>query len=262
MVFYCFGFPTAWALWIVSKGALSYKLISLFFMGTLIMRSAGCILNDIADKKFDIYVERTKNRPLTSGEITTKQAITLCLLLLLSALWIVLQLPLICFFYACIALLITFIYPFCKRFIEAPQCILGFAFSMGIPIAVFALHGSFNVPIVLLFILNFAWIVAYDTQYALMDREDDLKIGIKSTAILFGHHERIIICMLQIFFHGVFIYIGLYLNYTFLFYFFWACATLVLIYQHHLLNNKNYSVAFNSNIFYGGLMWLAICFGQ
>ncbi|TAL61908.1 MAG: 4-hydroxybenzoate octaprenyltransferase, partial [Legionella sp.] len=128
-------FPTAWALWFANKGMPSLRLLFLFFMGTVFMRAAGCVMNDIADRNVDKHVMRTQNRPLTSGEIHLFEAIAVLFCLLCAALMVLMLLPSQCFFWAILALAITFVYPFCKRFINAPQMVLGLAFSMGIPMA-------------------------------------------------------------------------------------------------------------------------------
>ena len=253
--------PTAWALWIANQGHPSLKLLIYFSLGTVLMRSAGCIMNDITDRHIDIHVKRTCRRPLTTGELGLFDAFSLLILLLLAALYIVLQLPMICFYYALADLAITILYPFCKRFFQAPQLILGLAFSMGIPMAYAASRVPIDTTMVLLFILNFAWIVSYDTMYAMADREDDLRIGVKSTAVLFAQHARIFVLSLQLFFHLLWIYLAYRMSHSNLFYIFWAGALCVLIYQQKLMGQKNpqdYLKAFSMSVWYGLLMWCAL----
>ncbi len=253
--------PTAWALWITNQGPPSLKLLLYFLLGTILMRSAGCIMNDIADRRIDIHVKRTCKRPLTTGELGLFEALLLLGALLLGALYIVLQLPVICFYYACVALLITFIYPFCKRFIQAPQLVLGLAFSMGIPMAYAASGVPIDTTMILLFVLNFAWIVAYDTLYAMADREDDLRIGVKSTAVLFAQNDRLFILSLQVFFHLLWLYLAYRIHVAYLFYVCWVCAIVILYYQQKLILQRNaaaYLKGFSMNVGYGLMMWCAL----
>lgn len=253
--------PTAWALWIANQGAPSAALLIYFLLGTFFMRAAGCIMNDIADRHIDKHVKRTCMRPLTTGEVSLFEALILIAVLLFAAWLIVLQLPVVCFYYALLALVITAIYPFCKRFLQAPQLVLGLAFSMGIPMAYAASGVSFNVTMLLLFILNFAWIVAYDTMYAMADKEDDLRIGVKSTAIFFAEYDRLIIMLLQVLFHAIWLYLALILQYSRWFYGCWFAAIFILVYQQQLISQRNAKAsfsAFSTNIWYGLLMWAAL----
>ena len=253
--------PTAWALWIANHGAPTLKLAIYFLLGTIFMRAAGCVINDIADRHIDKHVSRTKTRPLTTGEISLTEAWGLLLILLFAALYILLQLPIACFNYALIALLLTVIYPFCKRFIQAPQLVLGLAFSMGIPMAYAASGIKPNLCMLILFSLNFAWIVAYDTMYAMADKADDLRIGVKSTAIFFGRFDRLMIVLLQILFHGLWIVLALTQHYSPWFYGAWILGSSVLMYQQILIRSREPSLclrAFSTSSLYGVLMWLGI----
>lgn len=254
--------PTAWALWIANNGHPSIKLITLFLFGTIFMRAAGCVVNDIADRRIDLHVKRTKNRPLTSGELSLQGALAFLLVLLLAALIILLQLPLVCFYFALLALAVTIIYPFCKRFFQCPQLVLGIAFSLGIPMT-FAASGDLSNPAIFyLLLINIAWILAYDTQYAMADRADDLRIGVKSSAILFASWDRFIIASLQIFFHSLWLLLAWIENFSAYFYISWIIGLFILIYQHKLLASReeaNYSKAFASNAWYGLIMWLGVC---
>ncbi len=253
--------PTAWALWIANNGHPSWRLIALFLGGTVVMRAAGCIVNDIADRHIDKHVNRTQQRPLTTGEVSLIEAILLTLVLLCMALWIVIQCPILCFYYALFALLITVIYPFCKRFFDAPQLVLGLAFSMGIPMAYAASGVELNSISYLLMILNFAWIVAYDTIYAMADKNDDRLIGVKSTAICFGAYDRLAVLLLQAFVHGVWLYLGYRLHDSVHFYVGWMLGLLVLFYQQWLLEKQRpelYMRAFAWTAVYGFLMWVAV----
>ena len=253
--------PTAWALWVSNYGAPRPLLIIFFLLGTILMRAAGCIVNDIADRDIDKYVKRTRLRPLTTGEISLFEALWLLAFLLLAAFLIVMQLPTKCLYYALFALLITILYPFCKRFIQAPQLVLGVAFSMGIPMASAASGMALNTEMILIFVLNFAWIVSYDTMYAMADRDDDLRIGVNSTAVLFAQYDRFVIMLLQVFFHGLWIFVAYTWGYSSWFYGCWVVALLVLVYQQWLIGQRDtraYLAAFSSNIWYGLLMWGAL----
>ena len=256
-------FPTAWALWFANKGTPSLKLLSLFLVGTVLMRAAGCVINDIADRDIDKHVTRTQFRPITSGEVTLKEACIILGLLLFSALLIVINLPLNCFYLSLIALFISFLYPFSKRFFNAPQLLLGLAFSMGIPMAYVASNAVLNIDFIILFLINFAWIVAYDTMYAMTDKADDLRLGVHSTAIFFGKFDTCIIGILQCFFHGLWLYWGLRHESGIWFYLFWFAASLVLVYQQKLLYEGDRTKCFKAfivSIYYGLLMWLGVVF--
>lgn len=254
-------FPTAWALWLANKGLPSLRLLILFFSGTVIMRAAGCVINDIADRDIDKHVQRTQSRPLTAGEVSLNEAIGLLFGLLFLALLILVNLPWDCFYLGCIALFISILYPFCKRFLNAPQFVLGLAFSMGIPMAYVASNEPLNSQCALLFILNFAWIVAYDTMYAMADKEDDLRIGVKSTAIYFARYDRLIIGLFQGVLHGLWLYWALSVQASFGFYVLWCAGALILLYQQKLISKRERLQCFHAFIisaYYGALMWLAL----
>lgn len=190
--------PTYWALWLASQGHISLSLFVIFTLGTIIMRAAGCIINDYADRNVDGHVKRTKNRPLPSGDVTTKEAKLLFLFLVILAFILVLQLNLFSISLSIVAIALTIIYPFMKRYTHFPQVVLGAAFSWGMMMAYGAVVNHLPLEAWLLFAANMAWTVAYDTQYAMVDRDDDLKIGVKSTAIFFGQYDVLAISLLQI----------------------------------------------------------------
>ncbi len=189
--------PTLWPLWLINKGFPGLEMFLIFVLGVVVMRSAGCVINDIVDKDIDPSVERTKTRPLANQSLTVREAYFLLLFLLSIALGLVLQLNLSSFFWALGGLSITVIYPFCKRFLSAPQLMLGFAFSWSIPMVYVANNLALSAEAYLLWLSVGLWIVVYDTFYALVDKEDDLKIGINSTAILFGERVGLITVLLQ-----------------------------------------------------------------
>ena len=254
-------YPTAWALWLANEGTPPIKLLLLFLTGTVLMRSFGCVMNDIADRRIDKHVTRTKSRPLTSGEISLRASLCLLLVLLGSASLILFFLPRACLYWAFAAVLIAIIYPFCKRFLNTPQIVLGFAFSMGIPMAYAASRVSLNSQVAVLCFINFLWIVAYDTMYAMVDKEDDLKIGVKSTAIYFASYDRLMIGFLQFFMHALWFSWALSINAGWFFYAIWCLAGCVIIYQQRLINDRLPQHCFRSFLvssYYGALMWLAL----
>lgn len=254
-------FPTAWALWIANQGTPPFKLLMLFLTGTVLMRSAGCVINDIADRHIDMHVARTQQRPLAAGEVSLIQAFIWLLVLLSGAFLVLIQLPKACFLWAFFAVLITFIYPFCKRFINAPQMVLGMAFSMGIPMAYLASEIPFDWQCIVLIVLNWVWILVYDTVYALSDKADDLRIGVKSTAIYFGSHVNVIIGLLQVILQGLWLYWAIKSHAGVLFYWLWFISGLVLVVQHRLIDKgipRDCFRAFLISCVYGGLMWIAV----
>jgi len=189
--------PTLWAVWIGSRGQPTPQIFIIFVLGTVLMRSAGCAVNDYADRSFDPHVTRTQNRPLAAGRITPLEALILFALLSLAALIMALQLNRFTLLFAVGGAFLAVSYPFVKRFLSVPQMYLGVTFGWGIPMA-FAAQLE-KVPRIawLLLLANVLWVTVYDTQYAMVDRDDDVKIGVRSTAILFGDSDRHIIAVLQ-----------------------------------------------------------------
>ena len=190
--------PTMWAMWIANKGIPELGILIPMILGTIFMRAAGCAINDFADRKVDAHVERTKNRPLATGIISGKEAIFVFLALVAASAAMLFFLPIETFYWSFGALFLAFIYPFMKRYTHLPQVFLGAAFSWSIPMGYTSVGVEPNMTCWLLYFGNLAWTVAYDTQYAITDREYDLKIGVKSTAILFGRYDIEIISILQV----------------------------------------------------------------
>ena len=188
--------PTLWALWIAGEGRPDWLVVWIFFMGTVLMRSAGCVMNDVADRNFDGHVERTRQRPLVSGEVSVKEACLLAAGLILGAFALVLFLNTLTIALSFAALLLAMTYPLTKRFLVTPQAYLGIAFGFGIPMAFAALTDALPPVAWLMLLANIFWALAYDTEYAMVDRDDDLKIGIRSSAIFFGRHDvaAIMVC--------------------------------------------------------------------
>lgn len=189
--------PTMWALWIAAGGIPDTVTLIAMVLGTIFMRAAGCAINDFADRKVDAHVERTKNRPLATGVISATEAVWVFVALVAASACTLLFLPIATFYCALAGLVLAFIYPFMKRYTHLPQVVLGMAFSWGIPMSFTAMGKPLDWTCWLLYFGNLAWTVAYDTQYAITDREYDLKIGVKSTAILFGKYDIQIISLLQ-----------------------------------------------------------------
>lgn len=190
--------PTLWAVWIAGNGHPELKIILIMVLGVLLMRAAGCAINDFADRKVDGRVARTKQRPLASGIISAKEALIVFAVLVLASATLLLFLPIKVFYWSFGALFLASIYPFMKRYTHLPQVVLGAAFSWSIPMAYVAQGQTPDLTCWLLYAANLSWTVAYDTQYAMTDRTDDLKIGVKSTAILFGRYDLLMIAILQL----------------------------------------------------------------
>lgn len=189
--------PTLWALWLAGRETPSASILLIFVAGVFLMRAAGCVINDFADRHFDGHVERTRARPMPSGAVTEKESKVLFLALVTVSFLLVLMLNHLTIGLSFAALLLAWMYPFMKRFTHFPQVILGVAFGWSIPMAYAAVSNALPISCWLLLLANICWTVAYDTQYAMVDRNDDLKIGIKSTAILFGRYDKLIIGFLQ-----------------------------------------------------------------
>jgi 4-hydroxybenzoate polyprenyltransferase len=190
--------PTLWALWLAAQGIPDAGLLAIFVLGTFLMRSAGCIVNDLADRHLDGAVARTRERPLVTGAVTPTEARLLLAVITLLAFALVLMTNALTVELSLVAVVLATTYPFMKRYTHLPQLVLGAAFSWGIPMAFAAQRGTLPLALWLVYLGNLSWTVAYDTAYAMVDRDDDLKIGIKSSAILFGRHDRLIIGMLQL----------------------------------------------------------------
>ncbi len=231
--------PTLWALLIAGEGRPDEYVLVVFIIGTVILRSAGCIINDYADRNIDSFVERTKDRPLATGKINVRDAITLFIILMLVGFGLVITMNRLTQGLAVAGALITILYPFSKRFISFPQLVLGVAFAWGVPMA-FAAQLEF-VPRVgwLLFINTIIWGVIYDTEYAMADRNEDLKIGIKSVAILFGDLDRIFVGVLQLMFLVGMILVGQSANLGGWFLSSIGIAAILFLYQQYLIRNRD-----------------------
>jgi len=223
--------PTLWSLVVAANGKPSIRLLFIFIVGSFVMRSAGCVVNDIVDRNFDGYVDRTRTRPLPSGRLSVIEAVAVFVLLLLVASWLVLQLNRAAQLLSLGGVLIAVLYPFSKRFIYLPQMVMGIAFGWGSLMAWVAVRNSFELPILMIFMANLFWATAYDTIYALMDREDDLKIGVRSSAILFGDRTQMAVGMLYALSSLFFILLGLTANLGIAYYLSVAAASIAFVLQ-------------------------------
>ena len=189
--------PTLWALWVAAEGVPDINVLVVFVLGVILMRSAGCVINDYADRKVDPLVSRTRERPIASGAVKPREALILFVVLCLSAFALVLTMNKMTIYLSFVAVVLAAIYPFMKRYTHLPQVVLGMAFGWAVPMAFAAQTGSLPKEAWLIFVVTVLWAVIYDTMYAMVDREDDIKAGVKSTAILFGEGDRLIIGVLQ-----------------------------------------------------------------
>jgi 4-hydroxybenzoate polyprenyltransferase len=185
--------PTLWALWIAGRGHPSAVVVAIFVLGVFLMRSAGCVINDYADRGFDPHVKRTRDRPLAAGRVSEREALAVFAVLCALAFALVLFLNRLTILLSFVGVALAVSYPFTKRYTHLPQFYLGMAFGWGIPMAFAAVTGDVPGIAWLMFAANVAWSVAYDTAYAMVDRDDDLRIGVKSTAILFGRYDRLLV---------------------------------------------------------------------
>ncbi|ACJ31329.1 4-hydroxybenzoate polyprenyl transferase, proteobacterial [Shewanella piezotolerans WP3] len=201
--------PCLMALWFAAGGMPDIKVLVIFVIGVVVMRACGCVINDYADRNLDAHVERTQSRPLASGEISSKEALIVFLVMALFAFCLVLLLNPLVVKLSVVGIILTIIYPFTKRYTNMPQMFLGTVWSWSIPMAYAAQTGTVPAEAWWLFAANWCWTVAYDTMYAMVDRDDDLKVGIKSTAILFGKYDRQIIAAFQFAALACFIIAGL-----------------------------------------------------
>ncbi|WP_222612212.1 4-hydroxybenzoate octaprenyltransferase [Morganella morganii] len=253
--------PTYWALWIAARGVPDWHVLIIFTIGVFSMRAAGCVINDFADRKFDGSVERTKNRPLPRGDVTEKEAKILFAVLVLVSFGLVLTLNTMTIWLSVAGLALAWVYPFVKRVSHLPQVVLGAAFGWSIPMAFAAVSESLPAECWLLFAVNIVWSVVYDTQYAMVDRNDDLKIGVKSTAILFGRFDKMIIGILQLVMILMLLWIGLMVNLSGIFYWSLLLAGALFVYQQRLMADRERDPcfqAFMNNNYVGFILFLGM----
>ena len=258
---YLLLWPTLWSLWLTAQDWPNPMLLLIFVVGVVVMRSAGCVINDIADREIDPFVERTKNRPLASGTMTVKQAWILFAGLILVAFCLVLQLNIRSIAFAFGGLALTILYPFCKRLFAAPQLILGLAFSWGIPMVFASTNSPFDLAFYLLWLATALWIVLYDTFYAMVDQVDDAQLGLYSTALLFGSKTSVIIGFLQLIILCLLGLISHLFNLGNFFYFSILGVAILFFRQQFLIRNKQPETclkAFLENNYIGGIIFLGI----
>jgi 4-hydroxybenzoate polyprenyltransferase len=231
--------PTLWALWIASNGRPFWPIAWVFVLGTVLMRSAGCVINDYADRNIDPHVERTKNRPLAAGKVSGREALILAAVLSLCALLMILWLPRLVIYLSVAAVFLAATYPFTKRFFAIPQAYLGLAFGFGIPMAFAAeLRHVPDIAWVLL-LANVFWAIAYDTEYAMVDREDDLRIGIKTSAITFGRFDVVAVMLCYGIALGILAFVGYRLHYGPAYYTSLVVAAGIAGYHYRLIRGRD-----------------------
>lgn len=243
---YLLLWPTLWALMIAAQGLPPWWITVIFVAGVFVMRSAGCVINDYADRKVDGKVARTNARPLVSGVVTEKQALGLFATLVGVAFLLVLALNWQTIVLSIGALGLAAVYPFMKRYTHLPQVVLGAAFAWAIPMAFMAVNATVPSIAWWLFSINVLWTVAYDTEYAMVDRNDDLQIGVKSTAILFGQYDRLIIGLLQLSVVVMLFALGQYLHFTLPFYLGVLVAVALFVYQQRLIYERDRQACFTA----------------
>lgn len=253
--------PTLTALWIAAGGLPDIKILLIFIAGVVLMRAAGCAINDFADRHIDGQVWRTENRPLATGALTAKQAVLTFVVLALIAFMLVLLLNPFTIALSLVAVLLAAVYPFMKRFTYLPQLVLGMAFGWAIPMAFAAQTNALPAIVWWLFVTNIIWTTMYDTFYAMADREDDLQAGVKSTAILFGKNDLLIQAFLQLGYLLIMVLIGLQLQLGLLFYLGLLIAAMLFIYQLRLSKHRERHAclkAFLNNNWVGAVVFLSI----
>lgn len=256
--------PTLWALWLASGGPPDLEVLIIFILGTFFMRSAGCAMNDFADRDFDRHVLRTKDRPLTTGKISGKEALTIAATLALLSFLLIQALNTLTKVLSIGALAVTIIYPFTKRFLAVPQAVLGIAFGFGIPMAYAAVLGFIPLEAWVLFIGNIFWAIAYDTAYAMVDRDDDLRLGLRTSAITFGRFDVLAIAIS----YGILlisqIVVAQLAHLNHYFWLGWILALVCALYHLRLVSSRNRAdcfKAFRHNNWLGGFLFLGIVLG-
>jgi len=256
--------PTLWALWLASSGTPNLSILIIFTVGTFLMRSAGCAINDYADRDFDRHVLRTQARPVTSGKISGKEAIGVAALLALLAFLLIQPLNGFTKQLSVLALLVAFVYPFTKRFFAMPQAVLGIAFGFGIPMAYAAILDFIPFEAWILFIGNIFWAIAYDTAYAMVDRDDDIRLGLKTSAITFGRYDVLAIGLSYVILLISQLWVVNIAGLSNYFLVGWFAALACAIYHMKLVSSRKREdcfLAFRHNNWLGGFLFLGIVLG-
>lgn len=238
--------PMLWGLWFAAQGFPDGQILVIFVLGTVLMRSAGCVINDFADRKIDPHVERTKNRPMAAGRVSSKEALLLAAGLSLIAFLLILPLNQLTILLSVPALFLAGTYPFTKRFFAMPQAYLGIAFSFGIPMAFAAQTNSLPPLIWILMLANLFWVIAYDTAYAIVDKPDDLKIGIKTSAITFGQFDVLGVMACHACFITIMLVIGQMQQMSLAYYAGLIAAIGLIAYQYRLIRNRDRALCFKA----------------
>lgn len=238
--------PTLWALWISSNGHPDWLIVWIFTLGTVLMRSAGCVMNDYADREFDSHVERTKARPLATGEVSGREALALAAVLSLLAFGLVLLLNKLTIILSVCALFLALTYPYTKRFISIPQAYLGIAFGFGIPMAFAAQTDQVSALAWMLLAANVFWAIAYDTEYAMVDRDDDAKIGIRSSALFFGSYDVSAIMACYVAMLSILTLVGWHLGLYWPYYIGLGVAAVIAVYHYALIRGRERSACFKA----------------
>ena len=250
--------PTLWALWLATRGQPHWLLVWIFALGTLLMRSAGCVINDYADRDFDPHVERTRDRPLAARTVSTREALILAAILVFCAFLLVLPIFREVWWLTLIAVFLAASYPYTKRFFPLPQAYLGIAFGFGIPMAFAAATGEVGRLGWTLLLANIFWALAYDTEYAMVDREDDLKIGIRTAAITFGRFDVAAVMLCYAATLGILSFIGWQLRYGALYFAGLAAAAALAGYHYTLIRSRSRDgcfAAFRHNNWFGAAIF-------
>jgi 4-hydroxybenzoate polyprenyltransferase len=242
------AWPTLWALWISSAGQPNWIILWIFMLGTVLMRSAGCVINDYADRNFDPHVERTKNRPMAAGLVSKKEALILFAALSICAFLLIVRLNKLTILLSFAALFLATSYPFTKRFFAIPQAYLGIAFGFGIPMSFAAQTGEVPLVAWLMLLANILWAIAYDTEYAMVDREDDLKIGIKTSAITFGQYDVLVVLVCYGMTLAILAGIGAWLKLGLYYYLGLALALGIAAYHYTLIKGRERDKCFKAFI--------------
>lgn len=253
--------PTLWGLWMASEGFPPLHVLLIFMAGVVLMRSAGCAINDYADRAIDLHVERTRNRPLTSGQISSREALCLAAGLALLALFITLPLGLPVVLMSIPAAFLAGSYPFTKRFFPMPQAYLGIAFGFSIPMAYVAVRGAVPLEAWLIFAANVFWTVAYDTEYAMVDKPDDLKLKIKTAAITLGRFDVFGIVVCYVLCLLLWAWVAYLLGYGIVFWVAWCVAAGIVFYHFTLIRNRERTLCFKAflhNNYLGGVLFAGL----
>ncbi|EGR2797801.1 4-hydroxybenzoate octaprenyltransferase [Vibrio navarrensis] len=238
--------PMLWSLLLAAEGMPDWDVLLVFTAGVFLMRSAGCVINDFADRHVDGHVKRTQQRPLPAGKVTSKEAVLLFLVLGITSFLLVLTMNSLTIQLSFVGIALAFVYPFMKRYTHLPQLVLGLAFSWAIPMAWAAQTNELPWMVWFLFTINALWTIAYDTQYAMVDRDDDLLIGVKSTAILFGRFDKLIIGLLQLATLAMLLWLGQYYQLGQSFYWSILAAGALFVYQQHLIRHRERELCFKA----------------